>query len=83
MEKKEWPMAFSYADEELEKRYKDWSDKELISTAGWLLENRAKELEADLESVKAVASSHLYELERRIRCQQKKPKDSEESSKQS
>ena len=70
MQNHEWPIAFSYADEELEKRYKNWTDKELISTAGYLMQEQVSKLESDLKSTKAVVSSHLYELERRIRCQQ-------------
>lgn len=83
MEKKEWPVAFSYADEELEKRYRDWTDKELISTAGYLMQEHVSKLEEDLKSIKAVVSSHLYELERRIRCRNQNQSQSQEQSSQS
>lgn len=73
MKKHEWPqMTWSYGDEESEDRYKHWTDKELIGTAGYLLEERTKVLEEDLHAIKAVASSHLYELERRLREKGKK-----------
>ena len=82
MEKKEWPIAFSYADEELEKRYEDWSDKELISTAGYLMQEHVSKLESDLKSIKVVVSSHLYELERRIRCQNQNQSKSQKEQKE-
>lgn len=73
MEKHEWPeMNYSHADIDLEERYEDWSDKELISTAGYFLEERSKVLEEDLKRIKAIASSLLSELERRQRMRPKR-----------